>query len=377
MFVLEKRDEKPSSRNLAEASPVACAETIPYESVYETGIPSTIEMQMESLYQNIFSTFARIRAYENNNGICAFTFSENQRILSILAYRLTKNKIAVLNEQIPLNAREINEFAKCMFSRFNDVATIYFKAIKTDVQKLKYPYHAINFTNDIVLSLPDSEEEYLARLGKSTRENIRRYLKILKRDFPNFSCDASERDAGSREYFEKIVDFNRTRMALKDKVSGISNLEAERLWKLVTTHGFIVSITIDGQVRAGTICYRVGSNYFMRVVAHDSAFNEYGLGFLASYMTICECIERGGKEFHFLWGNEEYKFRLLGKARDFDSITIYRSKSIFLLNLPTIFVSILKNLLRDAKIWALDPANKKKIIPKCAIGLRGCVRALR
>jgi hypothetical protein len=46
---------------------------------------------------------------------------------------------------------------------------------------------------------------------------------------------------------------------------------------------------------------------------------------LCCYLGICECISRGGNEYHFLWGQYEYKYRLLGAQRDFARLTIYRS----------------------------------------------------
>jgi hypothetical protein len=351
--------------------------TLSYGSLYENGIPAVIEAEMERMYENFFSSPARFKVYGEKTGIEAFVARKDNHTTSIIAFRRIKKKIVVLNEQIELAANEINHFSTHIFSRFKGANSIFFKAIKTDYCQLAHPNHSAYFTNDIVVTLPASEQAYLAELGKSTRENVKRYLKILKRDFPTFEFATHDKVEQCEESFHQIIDFNRSRMAGKDKISGLNQQETERLWKLVEVYGLVSTITIDGKVRAGTISYRVGSNYFVRVIAHDSDFSAYSLGILVTYLTICECIKRGGKEFHFLWGQEQYKFRLLGKQRDFDSLTIYRSKTTFMLHGGATLRSLAKVKIGKAKLWVLDPANRDKAIPKYALRVRDILRRFR
>lgn len=96
-------------------------------------------------------------------------------------------------------------------------------------------------------------------------------------------------------------------------------------------------LRLDGRICAGTINFRAGDNYFLEVIAHDPAYNDYRLGTLCCYLTICECIAREGKEYHFLWGAHDYKFRLLGVQRELDHLTIYRSRRHALLYPRTVW----------------------------------------
>ena len=346
-------------------------------TLYEDKFPPALELEMEKLYSNLFSSFARFRAYGNVEKINIFTIQKNGITLSIIAFVRSGKKIQILNEQIEFSQWEINKFSAHIFSYFDGVSVIEFKAINIDIRELNYPLNALHFTNDVIVSCSNSEQEYLSKLGKSTRQNVKHSLKFIKRDFPTFECQVHEKTECSRELFQEIIGFNRARMSEKGKVSGINLVEEGRIWEMLQSHGFVVAIFVDGKVCAGTISFRFDSNYFVRVNAHNSDFNEYGLGILACYLAICECIKRRGKEVHFLWGHEEYKFRLLGKERNFDTVKIYRTKFIFLFNGANILKDILFFRIRVMRIWISNPENSNKFMPKLAKGIRYALNRVR
>ncbi|MGZ3254104.1 MAG: GNAT family N-acetyltransferase [Burkholderiaceae bacterium] len=343
-------------------------------SLFENNLPSELEAEMTRLYGNLFSSAEKFRAYGQLTKVSTYAARINGRAAAIFIFRHDGNKIHVLNEQIRIPQSEIARFAKYIFGRYDSAKIICFKTVDTQLDRLPYPYQRTYFTNDVVLPLPGSVSEYQAKLGKSTRDNIKRYLKLLKRDFPSHEFQVHEKNDGGDALFNTIIDFNRARMSGKSKVSGINNAEAERLYSLVRKCGMVCTIMIDGRVCAGTICYQFGDNYFMRVIAHDSVYNDYRLGLLCCYLTIAECILRGGKNYHFLWGREEYKYRFLGQHRDFDSLTIYRSRFRFLSNMVPIIKTAVKAKVTGIKLWLLDPANKDKALSKCMYRLVGMLK---
>lgn len=117
-------------------------------------------------------------------------------------------------------------------------------------------------------------------------------------------------------------------------------------------------MTIDGQVCAGTINYRVADNYFLQVVAHAPAYDDYGLGTLCCYLTICECIARRGDEYHFLWGRYEYKYRLLGVERDLSHLLIYRSRLHMALNGRTTLRHLYGGKMYELRDWMEQHARR-------------------
>jgi hypothetical protein len=352
----------------------AGAGTIAY---YENDIPPFVEAEMERLYQNLFSSVAMVRAYGGTAGVSTYVAHRRGRVAAILLLRHEKSRIVVLNEQIGLDQEEIGRFVRYMFERFHSAHAVFFSAIAARVDRLGFPCHQARFTNDIVLDLPSSAPAYLASLGKSTRQNIRYSLNRIQRDCPSFVHRIYERGAEGERIFRDIVRLNRERMSEKDKVCGVDDREEQRLLALTRERGLVSVITIEGRVCAGAICFRAGDNWFLRVIAHDSRYNAYGLGLLCCYLTICECIARGGNEYHFMWGREEYKYRLLGKQRDFDALTIYRSRFFLLLDARRLLKAAAAGGIERLRLWLLDPANRDRAPARWARTAIDLVRKVR
>lgn len=151
-------------------------------------------------------------------------------------------------------------------------------------------------------------------------------LNKIRREYPDFEHQVLVGPDIDPALLEQVFDLNRARMKGKGKVSIIDEYEAERITKVALECGLLSVIMIGGKVRAGTIQYRMGDNYFMEVIAHDSDYNDYRLGTLCCYLAICACIERSGKSYHFMWGKNDYKFRLGGVLQPLDHFTLYRSR---------------------------------------------------
>jgi CelD/BcsL family acetyltransferase involved in cellulose biosynthesis len=327
---------------------------------FDNAIPPFVEHEMERLYENLFSSVAMVRAYGGTAGVSTYVARRGGKPVAIFLLRRERARIVVLNEQISVDVEEVERLARYVFARFKSIGTICFGAIDVRAHRFPFPFQRAHFTNDIVLALPDGAPKYLASLGKSTRQNIKHYLGRIQRDFPTFRHSVFENGAEGEHIFGDIIRLNRARMSEKDKICGVDDDEARRLLALAQQHGLVSVLTIDGQVCAGAICYRIGANFFLRVIAHDSQFNAYGLGLLCCYLAICECIARGGREFHFMWGREEYKYRLLGQQRDFDSLALYRSRPHMLLDCRRVLKTALSAYRERVKSWLLDPKNQTR-----------------
>jgi hypothetical protein len=282
---------------------------------------------MDRLYQHIHSSYAYHDIYGNITAETnTYVAQRNGETAVVLLYRIEHGSVRVLNEQLRLQQKEVDRFSHYIFDKHATVDTICFPTIENRIGRLSFPYQQPACTHDIVLTLPESAEAYVNKLGKSTRSYIKRYLNKLKRDYPSMTCNTCDGAQASEQDILAIIALNRARMAEKHKSSYIDDAEAERIIKLVRLCGLVTVVTIDGKVSAGTINCRFGDNYFLQVIAHDPAYDEYRLGTLCCYLTICECIARKGREYHFLWGRYEYKYRLLGVQRDLSHLVIYRSR---------------------------------------------------
>jgi CelD/BcsL family acetyltransferase involved in cellulose biosynthesis len=333
---------------------------------YDNEIPSFVEAEMEKLYENIYSSLAQFRIYGALAGnTSTYVVRQGSRVMAIFLFVRCKETVKVLNEVIRIDDGEISRFAEYVFAAFKKVMVISFHAIQADIRRLRFPYQQVNCSENIVLELPATQEEYMRRLGKHSRKNIKYYMNKLKRTHPTFRFEVMEKGDIRHQKIRDIVVLNRQRMAGKYKVSAYDDAETDRLISLAQRYGMVGVATIKGKVCAGAICLRMGTNYFMSVIAHDSEYDDFRMGTLCCFQTICESIARGGTEFHFLWGRYEYKYTLLGEQRDLYDINVYRSRTRLVANAGSAWKTARAGYIRRAKLWLNHGGGQRSAIGKC------------
>lgn len=332
------------------ASP-ACAESISVVC-HENEVPPFVAGELERLYGNIYASLVQLQAAGALSAdISTYVVRNGSHITSLFLFRRENRKVQVLNEGIAISGEELHRFADYIFSRYREVSIVIFHAVRPETGELAFPCQRFNCLEDIVLTLPATDTAYLNMLGGATRNYIKRYMNKATRSLPSFLHQEYVAQEVDPQHIRDIVALNRARMTEKGKVPGIDDSELERIIGLVRECGMVSVVMIDGRVAAGTVNYRVGRNYFLEVIAHDPKYNEYRLGTLCCYLTICACIARGGDEYHFLWGKNEYKYRLLGVERALDHLAVYRSRGQFLLNGDVVLKNEMMRCRRRAQQW--------------------------
>ncbi|NEX63517.1 GNAT family N-acetyltransferase [Noviherbaspirillum galbum] len=322
-------------------------------------LPDPAIGMLDQLYAHLHSSAAYYSVYgvlATDTHACVL--ESDGKTVAVFLFRHEGKRILVVNEQCAFPPAAVDAFAEQAFDRHPDVEMIAFTAILSAATK-RFPSVSAKRTQDIVLTLPASEEQYLAQMGKSTRAYIKRYLNKLKRCHPTVSWVTYERGEVPRDQLLAVIELNRARMASRFKTSYIDDAETDRIMSLVERCGLVTIMTIDGKVCAGTINYRVADNYFLQVIAHDPAYDEHGLGTLCCYLTACECIRRKGREYHFLWGRYEYKYRLLGVQHDLSDVLIFRSSLHRLRHADTVIRFGINGKLYEIKDWAEAHARRQ------------------
>lgn len=358
---------------VAAASPGASSRSLSIQC-HENEVPPFVDMALQQLYGNLFSSLAYGRVYGGTDNASTYVVRDGDAIVCVWLFRQQGNQVRVINEGIRLERDDVIRFANHIFASYQSVQMIAFHAVQAQRWQLPLPCQRYNCLEDMVLALPRSASDYLARLGKSTRSYINRYLNKLKRDFPTFRFQALDAKQIDAQQLWRIIELNRSRMQDKGKVSINDDETAQRVIRLAQECGFVGFITVDGRICAGTINYRVGDNYFLEVLAHDPAFNDYRVGTLCCYLTVCECIARGGKEYHFLWGQDAYKTRLLGVQRNLDHLVLYRSRLHMLRNFGTVLKHLLRAWERKARLWMRHARRENtlmaRVVTVAVLGLR-------
>lgn len=345
----------------AFAFPAKDAQDITIE-IRDDAVPCFVEAELRRLYAHIFSSLLQFKVYGQMDGkVGTYAVRRNGEIVTLYLFRREHGMVTVLNQSIPVSDEDAGRFARHVFERYAGVGRVCFHAVlaRSGTRRLAFAQQRHNCAEDIVIALPSNADAYFASLGKNTRRNIRRYMDRLLKTFPSFRCDVAEGAAIGDEVLREIIAFNRARMAGKNKASTLDEAEANRIMRIAGECGLVSVARIDGKICAGGIAYRVGDNFFLYVIAHDPAYNGYWLGILTCYLTIRECIARGGKHFHFLWGRYDYKFALGAVLRELEHIDIYRSRAAMLRNGLAVARIAAAKRINALKLALLDGARRQ------------------
>jgi hypothetical protein len=346
-------------------------------------VPSFVEAELDRLYGNVFCSTHLLGVYGDLTAhTSTYVARRKQHIVTIFLFLRDGGRVEVINKGMKVGEEEVSRFARHIFSAYPSVNVISFHGVPTDIRRLPFPYQCIACSEDIVATVPASREAYLASLGKSTRGNIHRYENRLRRSFPSLCFKIYQKDEVKADDVRAIAKLNQARMAAKSKVSGNDDEEAERIIALVRKFGVVCVATIDGEVCAGVITYQIGSTIFMHVIGHDPQYDDYRLGTITCFLTICECIALGCQEYHFLWGRYAYKYRLGGVQRDLDHLRVYRSRMQFLVNGDVALKTAAAGWWRNAKLWLLEQGEDhgevgltSRVVFKLVNGLRRLKRS--
>lgn len=328
---------------------------------YKNSIPFFVESELVSLYGHNYSSLPFFRIFHNatDHDVNTYVVTQNAKVKVLLLFQVKNGVVRVLNEMIWIEPDEIEQFARYVFTHFSDVWAINFRAIRTELQQLPFPFQKHNSQERFPVALPSSAEEYFRQLGRSTREIIKRYRKKLVQDFTDYSSRSYIDEEIDENDIHAIIDLSKARITSKKKRFGIDDTERRHIIALAKLCGFVHVIRINGRVCAGTINFRLGSSYFLEVIAHDPVFNEYRLGTLCCYNTLCECIGHGGTKYDFGGGRAFYKTKFLGIRQDMVRVEIYRSSIYMALKCSRVAKTLLDGYVRRLKVWLLAREKSK------------------
>lgn len=337
---------------------------------YENEVPQFVEAEIERRYGSLFSALPHLRQTGKLTAATStYVTRKDGQVATVLLFARSDRRVTVLNELIHLSNEDVGEFIAFVFARYESVRNISFNAITADLRGLPYPFQRYFCAEDIVIAPINSVDDYSASLKKSTRKSIRRHGNLLLRAHPSYSYAVLPSQAVSEELVRHIIGFNKARMADKDRISAYTEEESDWVCALASARGLVGVVTIDGRVCAGAVCCNVAGRYFLLVTAHDPEYDQFGLGILCCYRTICECIERDGKEVHLLWGRHAYKASLCGVPRRFDRIAVYRSRGDYLRNLDKVVVAAASGCLREARLWLVNAEGQENLKGRIATRL--------
>lgn len=298
------------------------------ESIYRHCIPDFAANALDDLYGNLHSSLATLNFIDlcNTSTYVKWTAEKNTtHPESIFLFQKLGQSLRVINEGMRLKKNEVDYFCEYVFANDEKINRIDFHAVSPPHQSLSRPNLRWVCTEDIVVTLPNDEQHYLNQLGKATRKSIKKHLARAQRDLPNFHHSIQRGNQVSEETLMKIVGFNHSRMAGKEKLSALDTQTTKQLISIIRSHGIVGIVNSDRGMGAGTLACRFGDDVFSLITAHDPAYDAFGFGTLSRHLMIIHSIQTGAKRFHLLGGNMSSKRSALGVREKLHHLTVYRS----------------------------------------------------
>lgn len=298
------------------------------ESIYRHCIPDFAAAALDDLYGNLHSSLATLNLTnlsETSTYVKWTKENNSNKPESIFLFKKLGQSLKVVNEGMRLKKKEIDYFCEYVFANDEQINRIDFHAVVPPQQPLSRANLRWACTEDIVITLPSDEQNYLNQLGKATRKSIKKHLIRAQRELTSFNHSVHAGNQVSEEALLKIVGFNHSRMAGKEKLSALDTQMTKQLLSIIRSHGIVGLVNSDKGLGAGTLACRFGDDVFSLITAHDPAYDSLGFGSLSRHLMIVHSIQTGAKRFHLLGGNMSSKRSALGVREKLDHLTVYRN----------------------------------------------------
>ncbi|HYD60421.1 MAG TPA: GNAT family N-acetyltransferase [Noviherbaspirillum sp.] len=350
--------------------------------VYENEVPSFIGSELDRLYGTLYASLAHFHACDGLAGVSTYVARCNGTPAAVFLFHREADSVRVVNEGMRLDAAEVVRFARHMFAALPMTDVIEFHAVQTDARQIPFLHQKAFCTEDFVVNLPPSPQEYLALLGPATRKNLKRHRNRLERDFPSFCYRILERSDADECRIRRIIELSRQRIAAKHVRFGIDEEETRRIVRMVQQSGLLLLAEIDDRIAGGTIMFRFERDCFSRVNAHDPAFDDHRLGMLCNYLAICHAIETGAERFHLGHGWNDCKTALLGEVQPLHHLALYRSPGALARHAGAAVHTACKGYALTANRWVLrharmDSSLHWRMAGQLLAALRAAKRSLR
>lgn len=288
-------------------------------------LPDYVWPALERCYRSIYCSESQLRISGSlTPRIEAWVARRDGCISAVILFDRHRHHVRVLNEVVTLSAQVLGEFADAVFELYPKLHVISLRAIRTATLPKHYIGLSTEMSDNYLLKLPATVDEWKRSLSARTREKLRSFLRRAQQRAPTFSFRTLGTDEMSSALIKQIIQFNRARMQVKGKRFGMSAAEERQICQIMLERGQSSIIEIDGKLRAGLLCTLVDGEVYMHVIAHDPAYDDLRLGFLCCALTIEDAIAKGCQRFHFLWGQYDYKTRLGGEREILSQVLVFR-----------------------------------------------------
>ena len=270
-----------------------------------------------------------------DHGYYKLLYYEQNVLIHIILFRYSvkkSKKIEVITQQFKISSIHIENICQILFNEFDKVQQIIFRHIFEPEQKQSHNTIFEKTIDDVIISLPDSMDDYLKSLGACTRKIIKRHSNRMAREFPDFEVQFFESSDIASEQMENIASLNRVRMKMKGVESHQTDEACKQQYQYASTSGFgfTCRITIGGKMVSGYIGFIIGEHAYLYIGGYDVSYNK--LGQTTIVLVIKYLIEEKNiKICHMLDSTHGYKIHFGGIVHDLYVLRVFRNTGIYYL----------------------------------------------
>lgn len=177
-----------------------------------------------------------------------------------------------------------------------------------------------------ILPLPDSWDEYLTELKSKERHELRRKVRRIARDHPDFEIRLAENETLDKD-FKIFVEMHRGAEGHKGHFMRPEIATFfDRVARSFTELGWLRLhlLEIGGRAVASTFSFELEGTFYLYNSAYEPDAARLSPGFVLVAHLVEDAITRGLERFDFLRGPERYKYHLGSQAVPLNNIRIQR-----------------------------------------------------
>ena len=179
-----------------------------------------------------------------------------------------------------------------------------------------------------VLAFPDSFEAYVKSLGKNRREQIKRYPKRLEKQFKT-EYEMAQTPAQVEEFLVQLFDLHARRWRKRGQ-TGVLVLPSRQKFHRAICQRFLQNdwlrlwrLKCDGAPACVLLCYFWGGKYWFFIGGFEPELMRWSVGTCLFARIFQTAIAEGAREFDFLKGAEDYKYRFGALDREFVNLSFF------------------------------------------------------
>ncbi|MFT3752811.1 MAG: GNAT family N-acetyltransferase [Paludibacter sp.] len=290
------------------------------------GLPIEYESFLLERYDSYITTCQYVQIYYPMHDINYMLVYDDNNLIELMLFGNKGSTATCFNSLVNIEQDIVERFTIELFMQFPSIKKI---QIIASYKSYDLNRSFLNFqSDDQILDLPGTVEDYYLELGAKTRKHIKQRKERLIKEFESVNFVVKYGEEIEKSVVDKIMQMSTKRMKSKGRKTERCEITVNNTYKFSQSYGCVAYIEVNGEIIAGCIASSLNKAVYAHVLAHDEAFFKYNPGDACIFFLIQTSIEKGMSVFHFLWGKMEYKRRLLAKSNLLYSYSVYRTYSL-------------------------------------------------